>query len=38
MKGRLIVEPRAVYEKYLADLKTRQNAVAPETKPQGTAE
>jgi cytochrome c oxidase subunit II len=38
MKGRVIVEPRAAYEKYLADLKTRQNAVAPETKPQGNAE
>ncbi len=38
MKGRVIVEPRPAYEKYLADLKARQNAIAPETKPQGNAE
>ena len=29
MKGRLTIESRPAYEKYLADLKTRQNAVAP---------
>src|SRR5205085_1750534 len=29
MKGRLTVESRQQYEKYLADLKMRQNAVAP---------
>jgi len=29
MKGRLTIESRQAYEKYLADLKTRQNAVAP---------
>ncbi len=38
MKGRVIIEPRPAYEKYLADLKTRQSAIAPETKPQGNAE
>ena len=29
MKGRLVVQSRADFEKYLADLKTRQDAVAP---------
>jgi cytochrome c oxidase subunit 2 len=38
MKGRLTVEPRDVYEKYLADLKERQNAVAPPAVKQGVAE
>ena len=38
MKGRITIESRAAYDKYLADLRVRQNAVAPETKPQGNAE
>jgi cytochrome c oxidase subunit 2 len=29
MTGRLVVESRAAYEKYLADLKVRQNSVVP---------
>jgi cytochrome c oxidase subunit 2 len=29
MKGRLVVQSRADFEKYLAELKTRQDAVAP---------
>ncbi|HTQ37521.1 MAG TPA: cytochrome c oxidase subunit II [Pirellulales bacterium] len=38
MKGRLVVESREAYEKYLADLKTRQNAVSPPGTAQQTAE
>jgi hypothetical protein len=38
MKGRLVVETRAAYEKYLADLKVRQDAVAPPSAGQQTAQ
>jgi cytochrome c oxidase subunit 2 len=38
MKGRLVVESRTAYEKYLADLKARQNAVSPPGAAQQTAQ
>jgi cytochrome c oxidase subunit II len=38
MKGRLTVESRAAYEKYLSDLRKRQNAVAPPESQQGGSE
>ena len=38
MKGRLTVESREKYEKYLADLKLRQDAVAPPDQGKATAE
>ncbi|HEY2762263.1 MAG TPA: cytochrome c oxidase subunit II [Pirellulales bacterium] len=37
MKGRLTVESRENYEKYLADLKLRQNSVAPPDQSKATA-
>ena len=38
MKGRLVVQSRADFEKYLAELKTRQDAVAPPGAAPQTAE
>lgn len=38
MTGRLVVESRAAYEKYLADLKVRQNSVVPPWAAQQAAE
>jgi cytochrome c oxidase subunit II len=38
MKGRITIESRKAYDDYLENLRLRQNAVAPETKPQGNAE
>jgi len=38
MKGRLVVESPAAFEKYLAELKARQDAVAPPWAAEQTAE
>jgi cytochrome c oxidase subunit II len=37
MKGRITIESRAAYDKYLADLKTQQNATQNPATPTGTA-